>query len=441
MSYNRDDHLEDFDSKKGDIEKGSLAATQSSESSRQLSQIEEGIQRGILQANQHNTSSRSPDNFMQMLQNGGYSVTTGQMDDFDNDALDAYTFDGSTITSANDITHKKFQKQQQVVQFPGQDGQGYPPIKPVPSSGTHSTYSSDKGSRRSEYSAAETFCFGLGKLGVILISVAMTSVAVAVILWLTLGYLPNQGGSSPSSACCKGSFEPAWSGREICNLNDICCVVCASSITEGGDNIVLGATGPDNEEEEAQPETKPTLAPTFQQEETETPPAPEEPKATPAPTSQATLKCCADAWDVWGDYMGRKRCSQDNPDDCCLVCDSSPTTVSPSAVVSPSPTTWPTITASVSPSASPTEGEIKDFFGNDDEVNDNSNGNGNNNGNGNGNGNGNSNAGGNGNSKPVSDTSAPTLPCCEDAWDVWGDYAGRKRCAVENGVDVCCEVC
>lgn len=366
-------HLEDFDSTKGDIEKGSLAGTTGSTLRTQpLPQVGEPvaaaqppyddidpIQRGIMNAQQHNTSSRSPGEFMDdILNSGGYSVTTGKLMNDNEDAYDdTFTFDGSTITSANDITHKKFQRQQQVVQmaegYEGNPNQ-YPPIKPNPSHGTAST-SGSWGTDRSNKSRVEAICCGLGRLGVILSSVAMTAVAVAVILWLVLGYLPNQqsGSGSLNSACCKGQFEPNMSGREICNAANACCVVCANSIVGNEDSII---TEPETVPALPEPiDTATTLPPlTAETEETPEPSSLEQVQSdTSAPTSASpspsqantsspttlaptsspsteptsapsasptvdTTPCCETY--RWGDFPDRRRCSETDPEDCCKVC-------------------------------------------------------------------------------------------------------------------------
>ncbi|CAB9496803.1 expressed unknown protein [Seminavis robusta] len=424
----RNGHLEDFDSAQGDVE-ASLGATISGSTrirsgfltvlNDNTTVYDESIRRGVLnaQTQPNDETEKSPGAFMDaVFDGGGHSVTTGRMDymmDRGHNSIpptqdigqfydDTYTYDGSTITSANDITHKKNTHEQHVVDFNPQAAAAaaaasrYPyhaqpaqqeklrmaHAKETEFTSVSSKTASSSRSNKSEQSQVAKICFGLGKLGLVLTLLAILAVAIAVILFLVLGN-DQSVPPPPSSACCHGQFEAGWSGREICNPQGGCCVVCSSSIIASDSSANIG----DSTSTTAPQIDTPTRSPTA---------SPEENPNTRAPGSDSQRKTPAP---------------------------SEPSTVAPEktplpTASTPEPTVSPTDAPSPFPSSSPSRRTRPPAF------------------------------------PPTSPpTAAPTYirivaatipphpkqPCCSNGRRA-GDYIGLVRCA-NNDPTACCEVC
>jgi hypothetical protein len=249
--------LDDFD-----VKGGSRSAKTSQSNKRQLtkttvmsdndSSYDESVRRGILNSQIYGNEETNPDAVMNQVLNGGaFSVTTGCMDDMENlwsnsylpptatneDYYfdDTYTYHGSTITSARDITYKRSTPQNMVIDIKAPAGvatmNNMQQENNVKAAEVGSVMSNPASSSKSEESKEAGICFGLGKIGLLWAILTVLAVAVAIMLFLLLGNKAPPANST--SGCCQGLFEQSWRGREICNAQGACCVVCASSIISG----------------------------------------------------------------------------------------------------------------------------------------------------------------------------------------------------------------
>jgi hypothetical protein len=423
--HHQNDHLEDFDSALGDVNEGSRSATTSGSTQRQLkltttamsrksntaSSYDESIRRGVLNARiqSNDETIQSPEAFMNRVLNGSsFSVTTGCMDDMMENGRttgtvlsprapnedyydDTFTFDGSTITSARDLTHKKSSPQHTVVDFnaPGAPTMNHQqPERHAKAAEFGSVMSKTASSSRTEKSQAAKICCGLGRLGLVLAMLALLAAAVATILFLLLG---NEAPPATSSTgCCQGSFEQSWSGREICNAQGTCCVVCASSIILPNNPN----TGP---QDTLATTSKPTEANTQAPEETTPQAGTPQISAPPTePPSQALTTAMPS-----GSPVIQSTTLQ-------------PTIAPTTQVLSPAPTASPTVAATTQlPTAAPSMGDnVVDTLPTEAPTN----------------------------LEIGAEILAPNVKCCTDGRQS-SDFVGRIRCEDQSDPTTCCRVC
>lgn len=417
--YHRNSHMEDYDSDRGDVEAGSLAA--SAAHSRHHNDLYAGIRRGQLNARASERASTrlTPDQLMARMHghnddddDDGFSVNTGRIDGMEQTVVDDRTFDGSTIaTNTHQLDHYNNRPNPSNINLEFQN------YGRKASSETDNTRSSEGSPNRRKNNnksnrRKKSVCCGVSKCCLVLMLLFLLALIAAFVLWVFLGYLPSQqadNGNSPSSStatstlpCCAGYNTANWSGETVCsegNGEDKCCRVCPAS---------GGADGNGEAATTKKPEVKAT-------------PAPTNPPATNAPVTRPPVTDAPAATDPPKTDVPATDPPTTTPT---VVVEKTPEptgapTPGPTVAETPAPTMAPTAAATVAATPGPTIADTTPLVLIDETLEL-----------------GDANA-------STTEQAAPSdqedYPCCSDEDDL--DFFGRVRCTQAGFVVGCCTVC